>query len=62
MKDMDKATPEKNADVGSGSIDFTKLFALADQSGMKHWYVEHDTFAVDPMTSAKNDIDYLKTI
>jgi sugar phosphate isomerase/epimerase len=62
VKDMDKNAPDKNADVGSGSIDFKKLFALADQSGMKHWYVEHDTFAADPMTSAKNGIDYLKTI
>lgn len=62
VKDMDKNAPEKNADVGSGSIDFKSLFALAGQSGMKHWYVEHDTFPADPMTSAKNDIAYLKTI
>lgn len=62
VKDMSKEDPSKNADVGSGSIDFKSLFALAEQSGMKHWYVEHDTFAGDPMTSAKNGIDYLKTI
>lgn len=62
VKDMDKTAPDKNADVGSGSIDFKKLFALADQAGMKHWYVEHDTFPADPMSSAKNGIDYLKTI
>jgi sugar phosphate isomerase/epimerase len=61
VKDMDKTTPDKNADVGTGSIDFKALFALADQAGMKHWYVEHDTFPADPMSSAKNDIDYLKT-
>jgi sugar phosphate isomerase/epimerase len=61
VKDMDKTAPEKNADVGTGSINFTELFALAGQAGMKHWYVEHDTFPVDPMSSAKNDIDYLKT-
>ncbi len=62
VKDMDKTDSSKNADVGSGSIDFKKLFTLAQQSGMKHWYVEYDTFPADPMTCAKNSIDYLKTI
>jgi sugar phosphate isomerase/epimerase len=62
VKDMDKAAPDKNADVGTGSIDFKKLFTMAEQSGMKHWYVEQETYPVDPMTSAKNSIDYLKTV
>jgi sugar phosphate isomerase/epimerase len=62
VKDMDKATPEKNADIGTGSIDFKKLFTFADQAGMKHWYVEQETYPVDPMTSTKNSIEYLKTI
>jgi sugar phosphate isomerase/epimerase len=62
VKDMDKADPTKNADVGSGSIDFKKIFMHAEHAGLKHWYVEHDTFPGEPMTSAKNDIEYLKTI
>jgi sugar phosphate isomerase/epimerase len=62
VKDMDKTAPEKNADIGSGSIDFKKLFTYAEQSGMKHWYVEQETYPVDPMASTKNSIDYLKTI
>jgi len=62
VKDMDKADPSKNADIGTGSIDFTKLFEHASHAGMKHWYVEQETYPVDPMTSAKNSIDYLKTI
>lgn len=62
VKDMDKSAPDKNADVGTGSIDFKKLFTLAGQAGMKHWYVEQETYPADPMTSAKNSIDYLKTI
>lgn len=62
VKDMDKNAPDKNADVGTGSIDFKKLFTLAGQSGMKHWYVEQETYPEDPMSSAKNSIDYLKTI
>jgi sugar phosphate isomerase/epimerase len=62
VKDMDKTDPTRNADVGSGSIDFKKLFMHAAHAGLKHWYVEHDTFPAEPMTSAKNDIEYLKTI
>ena len=62
VKDMSKTDQAKNADVGTGSIDFKKLFTLADQAGMKHWYVEHDTFPADPMSSAKNASEYLKTI
>lgn len=62
VKDMSKEDKGKNADVGTGSIDFTKLFALAQQSGVKHWYVEQETYPVDPMTSTKNSIDYLKGI
>ncbi len=63
VKDMDKVAPEKNADVGTGSIDFKKLFTMAKKSGLKHWYVEHDTFMTnDPMKSAENDIMYMKSI
>jgi sugar phosphate isomerase/epimerase len=30
--------------VGEGSIDFKALFAKAKQSGMKHYFIEYDTF------------------
>ncbi|HZY79448.1 MAG TPA: TIM barrel protein, partial [Cyclobacteriaceae bacterium] len=62
VKDMDKADNTRNANVGSGSIDFKSLFALASQSGMKHWYVEYDTFPDEPMTAAQKSIEYLKTV
>jgi sugar phosphate isomerase/epimerase len=62
VKDMDKTDPSKNADIGTGSIDFKKLFMHAQHVGLKHWYVEQETYPVDPLTSTKNSIDYLKTI
>jgi sugar phosphate isomerase/epimerase len=62
VKDMDKADPEKNADVGTGSIDFKKLFAKAKQAGMKNFFVEQETYPSSPMESTKNCIGYLKTI
>ncbi len=62
VKDMDKADGEKNADVGTGSIDFKKLFTKAQQSGLKNFFVEQESYPSTPMESTKKSIDYLKTI
>lgn len=62
VKDMSKDDPALNADVGTGSIDFKSLFTKAELSGMKHFYVEQETYPADPLSSAKNSIDYMKTI
>jgi len=62
VKDMDKTNPASNADIGTGSIDFKKLFMHAHHAGLKHWYVEQETYPVDPISSTKNSIDYLKTL
>jgi sugar phosphate isomerase/epimerase len=62
VKDMDKADPNKNADVGSGSIDFKALFAKADLAGLKHFYVEQESYAVNSTTSTQNCIQNLKKI
>ena len=62
VKDMDKNDSSKNADVGSGSIDYKSLFANAKLSGMKHWYVEYDTFPAAPIDSAAASAKYLKSL
>jgi sugar phosphate isomerase/epimerase len=62
VKDMDKNNRENNADVGTGSIDFTKLFKAARKSGMKKFFVEQETYPSSPMRSAENSIKYLRTI
>ena len=62
VKDMDKVDSGRNADVGTGSIDFTALFANAKKSGMKKFFIEQETYPVNPMESTKKSIDYLKTI
>ena len=62
VKDMDKANKERNADVGTGSIDFTALFANATKSGMKHFFMEQETYPASPMESTRKSIEYLKTI
>ncbi|WP_293312358.1 sugar phosphate isomerase/epimerase family protein [Pedobacter sp. UBA5917] len=43
VKDMDKDDPKLNAEVGSGSIDYVSLFKQAKRSGMKYFFVEHET-------------------
>lgn len=62
VKDMDKADPARNADVGTGSIDFTAIFAQARAAGLKHFYVEQESYTVNSVVSTKNCIQYLKTI
>lgn len=62
VKDMDKADPARNADVGTGSIDFAAIFAQARAAGLKHFYVEQESYTVNSIVSTKNCIQYLKTI
>jgi len=62
VKDMDKADKMRNANVGSGTIDWKKIFANAKKSGMKHFYVEQETYPGAPIDSVGESIKYLKTI
>jgi sugar phosphate isomerase/epimerase len=62
VKDMDKSDKNKNANVGSGSIDFKALFAKAKLSGLKHFYVEQETYPGEPIDSVEASAKYLKTI
>ncbi len=62
VKDMDKNDRMKNADVGTGTIDWKAIFAKAKKSGMKHFYVEQESYPGAPIDSIENCIKYLKTI
>jgi sugar phosphate isomerase/epimerase len=62
VKDMDKSDKMRNADIGQGKIDWTTIFAKAKQSGLKHFYVEQETYPGEPISSVRASIDYLKTI
>lgn len=62
VKDMDKADRSRNANIGSGSIDFNPIFAQAKQSGMKHFYVEQESYPGEPIDSVGASAQYLKTI
>ncbi len=62
VKDMDKSDRMRNADIGAGTIDWKPIFAQAKKSGMKHFYIEQETYPGAPIDSVNASIQYLKTI
>ncbi|MDH4091723.1 MAG: sugar phosphate isomerase/epimerase [Cyclobacteriaceae bacterium] len=62
VKDMDKDDRNRNADIGTGTIDFKPIFAQAKLSGMKEWYVEQETYPGDPIDSVAACAKFMKTI
>jgi sugar phosphate isomerase/epimerase len=59
---MDKNNQDRNADIGTGSIDYKQLFVKAKKSGMKHWYVEQESYPGLPMDSVGSSAEFLKTL
>ena len=59
---MDKAKPDLNTEVGSGTIDYKSIFAQAQTSGVDRIFVEQENFAagMDPFQSIKQSRDYVK--
>ncbi|AHG93165.1 Xylose isomerase domain-containing protein TIM barrel (plasmid) [Gemmatirosa kalamazoonensis] len=66
VKDMrDPQGAKTMAPVGLGTIDFKSIFAHASQSGMRHYFVEHDTAAQWPggaIASITESARYLKQL
>ncbi|TDQ10329.1 sugar phosphate isomerase/epimerase [Pedobacter metabolipauper] len=59
VKDMDKANNGLNTEIGSGTIDYKKIYKHARQAGLKHLIVEQENFAIDPYVSIKQSFDYV---
>lgn len=57
VKDLD-ATHNTILPVGSGTIDFKRIFANKAESGMQHFFVEHDG-PKDAMASIKSSYEYI---
>ncbi|MDT0605558.1 sugar phosphate isomerase/epimerase family protein [Croceitalea rosinachiae] len=61
VKDMNEQG--KFAPVGKGTIDFAKILASKEKSGMKYYMVEQDmTFTMEPLEAIQVSHDALKTI
>ena len=60
VKDMDRARPELNTEVGAGSIDFRKIFAQAGTAGLRHLFMEQENFGMDAYQSIGQSAAYMK--
>lgn len=61
IKDMDKADHTLNAEVGSGTIDYKAIFKQAKLSGMKYFFVEHESnYKPDMIGSITQSCNYMK--
>lgn len=61
IKDMDKTDRKKNANVGAGTIDFKSIFKEDALAGLKHYYVEHDSFSGTSIECVTADVAFAKT-
>jgi sugar phosphate isomerase/epimerase len=62
VKDMDKNDRQRNADIGSGTIDWKAIFEKAGKSGLEHFYIEQESYPGEPIESVGTGIKYLRTI
>ncbi len=60
VKDM-AAGSRTFAEVGSGTIDFKKIFAAAKLSGMQYFFVEQDQCPGSPFDSIRKSHQYIQT-
>lgn len=60
IKDMDKARPNLNTEVGSGSIDYRSLMAYASTAGLRHAIMEQENFAQDAYQSIAQSAAYMR--
>ncbi len=60
VKDMDKVAPHSFTEVGSGSIDFKKIFAQAKLAGLKYFFVEQDVTPGSPFDSVRQSLAYIR--
>jgi len=61
LKDMDNTPKQMFTEVGSGIIDFKKIFKHANKAGLKYFFVEQDICPGDPFDSITKSYNYIKT-
>jgi sugar phosphate isomerase/epimerase len=60
VKDMDNTPAQAFTEVGSGVIDFKKIFQHADKAGLKYFFVEQDKCPGSPFDSITKSYNYIK--
>ena len=60
---LDTEDKDTNAEIGSGAIDWKRLFGAVKQGNVKHWFVEHEgKMDHPPMESIAISYNYLKQL
>ena len=62
VKDMSGDENRESTEIGSGIIDFNAIFAEKEKAGMKYFYLEQESFKMDPFESIAISYDYLKNL
>jgi sugar phosphate isomerase/epimerase len=60
IKDMENSPEKSFAEVGSGTIQWKKIFQAGQKAGMEYFFVEQDVCKRDPMESIRMSYNYLK--
>ncbi|WP_299178760.1 sugar phosphate isomerase/epimerase [uncultured Chryseobacterium sp.] len=58
VKDMEKGSKDFT-EIGSGTIDFKRIFEARKKAGLKHWFVEQDSGNKDIFESIRISRDYI---
>ncbi|WP_337171214.1 sugar phosphate isomerase/epimerase [Gemmatimonas aurantiaca] len=61
MKDAGPPPERRMTDVGAGTIDFRSILAKGRNSGLSHWFIEHDN-PTDPIASITASAAALKAL
>jgi sugar phosphate isomerase/epimerase len=62
VKDMDRAAERGFTEVGTGRIDFARIFRQAGGAGTRHFFYEQDRTAGPPLQSARASYQYLRQL
>lgn len=62
VKDMEAGPERESTEIGSGIIDWPVIFAEKDRAGMKMFYVEQESFKMEPFESITKSCAYLKSL
>ena len=62
VKDMSSAESMESTEIGEGTIDFKTIFAEKEKAGMKYFYLEQESFTMDPFDSIAISYEYLKNL
>jgi sugar phosphate isomerase/epimerase len=60
LKDIRKTPDHDTAEVGSGTVDFKRIFKYKATAGMKYWFVEQDHTLGSPFDSITKSLAYIK--